>query len=44
MYTSSVTIVLMGMNGYVVGSSDLVCVSRSLGSLCFFGSCMSSLV
>ena len=44
MYTSSVTIVLMGMKGDVVGSSYLVCVSRSWGSLCFFGSCTSSLI
>jgi hypothetical protein len=34
----------LGMKGYVVGSSDLVCVSRSWGSLCFFGSCASSLI
>jgi hypothetical protein len=44
MYTSSVVIVLMGMKGRVVGSSDVVCVSGSWGNLCLFGSCMSSLV
>ena len=36
-------IVLIGMKGCVVGNSNVICVSGSWGSLCFFVSCESSL-
>ena len=36
-------IVLIGKKGCVVGNSNVICVSGSWGSLCFFVSCESSL-
>ena len=36
-------VVLIGMKGCVVGNSNVICVSGSWGSLCFFVSCESSL-